>query len=101
MGSVIVWAGTEVEDIYFLEYYGFDFIGSIIIAWGAAIIAFGFIGALGTWKANKCLLGFVSINLVRYFHFHSRRASSGLRSNSVGSERICKRLLRKCWRLYG
>lgn len=87
MGSVIVWAGTEVEDIYFVKHNGFDFISSIIIAWGAAIIAFGFIGALGAWKANKCLLGFVSINLVRYFRFHSRRASSGLWSNSVGGER--------------
>jgi hypothetical protein len=90
MGSVIVWAGTKVDDIYFVDYYGFDFISSIIIAWGAAIIAFGFIGALGTWKANKCLLGFVSINLVRYFRFHSGRASCGLWSYSLSGQRYGK-----------
>jgi len=87
MGSVIVWAGTKVDDIYFVNYFGFDFISSIIIAWGAAIIAFGVIGALGAWKANKCLLGFVSIYLVRYFQFHSGRTSGGLWSNFVCGER--------------
>lgn len=59
MGSAVVWVGTEVDGLYYVDHYGYDFIGPVIIAWGAAIIFLGFVGALGTWKANKCLLGFV------------------------------------------
>jgi len=57
LGAVVIWGGVVFSDLTPVEVYDYEWIGYIIIAFGAASIFTGLMAFLAAYFKNLCLLG--------------------------------------------
>lgn len=53
---MLIWGGYQLLILSLLKSFGYSFIGYIVIACGSVLILIGFLGFIGSWKQQKCLL---------------------------------------------
>ena len=65
IGSVMIWGGYELKVSFFMNLITISYIWYIIVGCGSALILASFLGFIGAWKDQKCLLAiYISVTLI-------------------------------------